>query len=290
MAAVDSTSRSRNTLPVCLDGEKPNRLVSLWWVMHHSDDPDLQALAVTCYLDESATDGSTPTAVVGGLLVNSSHFFGLDPKWRAMLDEFHLWPGLHMKDFGRNNRFGGMPREMRRAILTRAVDIIKAHNICTLAATLEYGQYKAILPATVRRGMSAYGLCFIACVLGNHQIAEGNKYDKRIAFIVDSGNTYAEHVFFAHQGLVEIQTEEDFLNLGSLTFDKDDNVSALQAADVVCWAVRRRASGYPFSNGFEPLEGILNDQAHNEADFSEIAMRELVGRLDTLSPEIWEDP
>jgi hypothetical protein len=46
--------------------------------MHHSNDPDREALVVTCYLDESATDGSTPTAVVGGLLVNSSHFLGLD--------------------------------------------------------------------------------------------------------------------------------------------------------------------------------------------------------------------
>jgi hypothetical protein len=250
----------------------------------------MQALVVSCYLDESATDPSTPTAVVGGLLINSRYFIDLDREWRAMLDEFQLWPGLHMKDFGRHGRLADMPPGRRSAIFTRASEIIKDHNICTLAVTLEHGQYKAVLPLKVKRAMSPYGLCFIACVLGSHLIATEHKYDKRIAFVIDSGNPYAKHVLLAHQALAELQTDERFLNLGSLTFDKDDNVTALQAADVVCWAVRRRATGCRFSDGFEPIEGILTNQAHNEAPFPEALMRAVLGDLAALNPEILEEP
>jgi hypothetical protein len=162
-ATVEPFVSGRDTLPLCPGSGNPNRLAGLWWVMHHSNDPDLQSLIVTCYLDESATDGSTPTAVVGGLLTNSSYFVGLDEKWSAMLDddEFSLRPGLHMKDFGRHGRFANMLPAKRSKIFTRAVEIIKEHNICTIAVTLEHDQYRAIVPHVVRRSMSAYGLCFI---------------------------------------------------------------------------------------------------------------------------------
>jgi hypothetical protein len=289
-AIVETVSSGKRAPSAHLDTENSHTLASLWWAMHHSDDPDLQALVVSCYLDESATDGSTPIAVVGGLLINSLHFVGLDKKWRAMLDEFSLWPGLHMKDFGRHHRFAHMPPDKCESIFTRAAEIIKEHNICTIAATLEQDRYKALLSRGLRRYASAYGLCFMACVAGSHKIAQAHNYQKRVAFVVDPGNPYAEQVFFMHQALVEAQTDENFLNLGSLTFDKDDNVTALQAADVVCWAVRRRATGYPFVNGFEPIEKILDDQAHNQAPYPEDAMRDLRARLKAAKPEILEEP
>ena len=258
--------------------------------MHHSSDPDLEALVVSLYLDESATDASTPTAVVGGLLINSSHFVGLDEKWRAMLDEFELWPGLHMKDFGLHNRFAAMPQQRRSQIFERAVEIIKAHNIATIAVTLDHGQYKAILAPTLKHQMSPYSLCFLGCVVGNHQIAEKQGYDKTVPFVIDSGNPYAEHVRKAHRVLRDLQSKGHFLNLGSLTFDKDDDVTALQAADVICWAVRRRAAGCPFAIGFEPLEAILDEHGHNQSPFPEVAMRQLLADLEALTPENQEEP
>ncbi len=288
-AITDPVIPSRGTLPVCLGRENLNRLGSLWFVMHHSDDPDLQALAVTCYLDESATDRGTPTAVVAGLLINKSHFIGLDKKWNAMLDEFGLRPGFHMKDFGLHGRFADMSPETRRRIFDRVLQIIRDHNICTLAVTLEHAQYRAVFPEDSERAMSQYGLCFIACVIGNHQIAAGNAYAKRVAFVVDSGNPYAEQVRLAHKDITRVQADGHFLNLGSLTFDLDDHITALQAADAVCWAVRRRAAKYPFVDGFEPLEGILDNQAHNQTPFSEVAMWEFLDALTTpAAPEILE--
>jgi len=233
-------------------------------------------MIVTCYLDESATDGGTPQAVVGGLQMNESHFLGFDPAWRSMLHELGLEPVLHMKDFGRHGRFSDKSPDDRRLIFERAVTLINKHKIYSFAATLEASQYKAIIGGTLRGNFSIYGMCFVGTVLGNHLFAEQNGYLQDIPFLLDAGNPNAEHVRLAHVGLLELQaTGQHPLNLGGLTFDDDRRVTPLQAADVVCWAVRRKATGYPFNDGYEPLLGILNDPAHSELPLPIDVMRGL---------------
>lgn len=118
----------------------------LWFLMHHSDKMNRQSIAVTCYLDESATDGSTPIAVVGGLTLNKKNFLRLDKQWNRMIDKFNLHPALHMKDFGSHGRFGKMPIEDRRKILAYATKIIMDCNIFTIAVTVDHAQYRSILP------------------------------------------------------------------------------------------------------------------------------------------------
>lgn len=75
---------------------------------------------------------------------------------------------------------------------------------------------------------------------------------------------YLARLWFVMHHSVE---PDNFLGLGSLTFDKDDCVPALQAADVIAWAVRRRATGYEFNAGFEPIEATLNERGHTSAVF-----------------------
>src|SRR5947209_7929215 len=99
--------------------------------MHHSDKVSKQVVAATCYLDESATDGATPTAVVGGLVLDRTNFLRLNTKWNRMLNKFNLHPALHMTDFGKNGRFGSTPASMRRKVFSCAAKIIIDHNIFT---------------------------------------------------------------------------------------------------------------------------------------------------------------
>jgi hypothetical protein len=49
--------------------------------------------------------------------------------------------------------------------------------------------------------------------------------------------------------------------VGSLTFETDSNVLALQAADVVAWATRREFSGKGLTGVYEPLRGLF-DQSY----------------------------
>jgi hypothetical protein len=57
---------------------------------------------------------------------------------------------------------------------------------------------------------------------------------------------------------LERQTQ-DFVWTGPLTFNTDDRVPALQAADVIAWASRRRDMG-KLNAEFEPLNQVLDDR------------------------------
>jgi len=59
------------------------------------------------YLDESATDGSTPIAVVGGLLLDWNRYAWLDMEWERALDSYGI-KALHMKNIGRRGQSGGV--------------------------------------------------------------------------------------------------------------------------------------------------------------------------------------
>jgi hypothetical protein len=117
------------------------------------------------------------------------------------------------------------------------------------------------------------------CAAMRHRLSEHNRYNDRIPFLMDSGNQYAEHVRQAHSAMQEEQFRA--MNVGPLTFDKDDFWSPLQGADVIAWASRVRAQGDPFTNGYEPLDGIFNE-AHVQEAYPEKAMAELAASLDEL--------
>ena len=235
------------------------------------------AEAVNCYLDESATDGSTPQAVVGGVLLDRGGFVGFDMEWREFINARGLAPGLHIRDFGRKGRFSRVSNTDKSDIFADAVRMINQHKIYSVAATISHDKYRTILDLGTRQVMSVYGLCFILSAYENHRRAVFNKYTKNIGFILDSGNPYAGHVVGAHATLLECQKSEP-LNVGSLTFDQDDNVTALQAADVVAWSVRRRLVGMPFNNGYEPLVGIF-DEAHSEQSWDGDTLQPLAHEL-----------
>jgi hypothetical protein len=59
------------------------------------------------------------------------------------------------------------------------------------------------------------------------------------------------------------------LHLDSLSFDDDKVLNILQAADMIAWGARRKASQMAFMPGLEPLNGLLNaeDPQHMELPF-----------------------
>jgi hypothetical protein len=245
-----------------------------------------KAFPVTCYLDESATDGNTPTAVVGGVLLNSSGVASLDKHWGSMLDEFALRPALHMKDFGLHGRFASMSSQKKHTLFARAVEIIVEHRIYTLSATLDHDDYRNTFSEGTRFEHSAYELCFIATALGNGKAAEYYRYELPIAYIVDAGNPYAEHVVRAHQEMEKLSRESDFpRNVGSLTFGDDEKISALQAADIICWSARRRATSSKFPQGLTLLETLFDAAGHLPVPIEKVALQALEDHFQSKRPK-----
>jgi len=241
-----------------------------WLLMHNSDDPELQTAAVRVYIDESGGDDpSTPHAVIGGMLITRRQFDVFEEAWDAMLADHHLFPALHMKEFGRpHGRFAAMSDCHRHELMQEVANLIKTSRLGTLSVSITNEEFKKRLPLEAREKFGVYGMCFLWAVMIVHLVSRNGNYQQRIPFILDAGNPYANHVRGAHATILEMQRGGKFLHMGGLLFEDDEQFGTLQAADVIAWAARRRASVYRLSYPFDPLNDLFeNTPHHSEASW-----------------------
>jgi hypothetical protein len=242
---------------------------------------DRKPVAVTCFLDESATDGSTPCAIVGGLLINEiGHKLFLED-WERFLDRFSLWPGLHMKEFSKEGRFGNRTVSERKGVFSRAVDIINEYKIYSLSCCLPNDIYNDVMSDEAKKYHSQYQLCFLMAALANGKMAAHNNYAEPVAFVMDKGNPNAEDVRRGHKEMQDISLEEGLpRNLGSLCFKDDESELALQAADLISWSARRKASGKRFGVEHDAIVAMLSDEeTHSPIDLPEEGVRKMAAHF-----------
>jgi hypothetical protein len=230
-------------------------LESLWFTMHHSDDSERQTLIIRCYLDESGTGSDSPEAVVAGLLMNRDNFLLFDVVWDELLLRHKIQPPLHMKEFGKHGRHGNLNYPERTALFSDLSKLINCYKVVSVATTLNYDQYKKNLHPKIQKQMSLYSLCFMLCLHMIHFYVE--QHFPNIAYIIEQGNEYSGQILQCYNSMLRMQKENMHLHIGTLTF-ADKNISALQAADIIAWAVRRRASKIPVGKGFQPISDIFS--------------------------------
>jgi hypothetical protein len=245
--------------------ENKKYLEHLWFVMHHSEDPNKETFAITCYLDESGTDGSdNKNAVMAGLLLNKTSFLSFDQDWSDLLRRKKIEPPLHMKEFGKHGRLKCFSYAERESIFTEVAEIINRHRIVSIASILNKDSFESYVHKKIRERLGFYGFCFHLCITINDEQAWHNNYKDRIAFLLDDGNTHKNHIIAARDAILHSRkTDPHYLpHTGSITFDDDKYISALQAADVIAWGVRRRSNGKKLDKGFEPIAQILDADDH----------------------------
>jgi len=243
------------------------------------------AAMLHCYLDESATEGDTPVAVVAGVVLEMDRFAWLDIAWQRAIIKHQAEPYIHMKDFAQHGRFKGWSARARTALFTDLAEIIMEHKRYSIAARLmpsEYNRHFSAFPPD--RKLSIYSMCFLMLAMVQGRYAENSKYKDKIPFLMDDGNKYWAEVKHAHNFLANAFQEIYPVHVGSLSFGDDKEVRALQAADVIAWTVRRKISGGAFTNGFEPLLDVLGE-THLEHPVEEAWMAEIAGEIrGTLTP------
>lgn len=226
--------------------------------MHHSIDPDKRTFAVTCYLDESGTHGDSPQAIVAGWVLNRDSFLMFDVVWNNMLSQFAIESPLHMKEFGKHGRLGHLSYPDRYALFDQVAKIIDYFKIHSVAFVLDQAKFNKIIDLRIRKHMGVYGACFMGCAHLVFLAARDSQYHKDIAFLLEQGNEHACHILNAHTEMVRIQRERVMpIHVGSLAFEHK-RISALQAADVIAWGVRRRVTKTPIGKGFQPIAEIFS--------------------------------
>lgn len=231
-----------------------------------SDKPDTETAALRLYLDESGgSDPGTPHATVGGMLIYRDAFLLFEDDWDQMLLNHGIPDGIHMKELGRHGKLGSLSECCRRELFEEACFLIKKYRAMTLIASLSNKEYEVNVPELVRRSFSVYGMLFNLTVMMNHNLAEANNYQDPIPIIMDTGNPDKGHAIDAYDFMLKRwQRIVGYLHLGGLTFDDDKVINILQAADIIAWGTRRRASRLRFMPGLEPVEKLLaSDDPHH---------------------------
>jgi hypothetical protein len=240
------------------------------WLLMHRDDPsdERETASLRLYMDESGgKDPNTPHAIIGGMHMFRGAFLPFEEKWDQMLKEHGLLPdGLHMKEFGRHGKYGGMSYCCRRELFLRVVELIQSHKAFSFDVGITNADYTELLPEAAREQFGVYAMCFHMAVMVSHKMAENSGSKEKIPFIMDAGNPYKGQIVKAHAFMLKMFQKHVFINAGGLFFDDDKEFGVLQAADVIAWGARRRASNLPLHKGFEPIATILDDPKFHHPD------------------------
>ncbi len=264
-------------------------LEHLWFVMHHSEDPNKKALALHCYIDESGTDKNNDpnniTAVMGGIVLDKDGFFAFDRKWQKLLRDNQDIKAIHMKEFGLHGRLGHFSEEGKRVLFTEAANIINRYKIQSFDVSLNKKQFDNCVPQVIAKHMGGfYGFCFQLFVQSFHSYSLKEKLEDGIAYLLDDGNEFKQYILYSYDAIKRLQKGKIFFHVGSLSFDDDEKVSALQAADIISWGVRRIQNIGELKNGFEPIHRILTKN-HLYSFWNEEILR---GVCDDMMPELQE--
>jgi hypothetical protein len=133
----------------------------------------------------------------------------------------------------------------------------------SISVAVNHAEYKESVPVAVyREAVSPYCSAFLHLARFNSITAELNGNPDRIAYLVDEGSAFAEQIRLGH-ALVKAWEHSHgslVIRTGALAFDSDDNVSALQAADLIAWSARRKFSGDGLTAEFSPLNEALRER------------------------------
>ena len=255
--------------------------------MHReSDNADLETAALRIYADESGGDDpGTPHAVVGGMLISRKRFLEFEDQWDKLLLGHGVQPPLHMKEFGKDGRLGKMSRCCRKELIDEAVSLIRLYRVGSISISLSNAEFKKHFSKQIRDKFGVYGMCFTLFAMATDQAAKHNRYADRIPYILDDGNPYKHHVVAAHSNMLALQRAGHDFHVGSLTLDDDAVWGMLQAADIISWGARRRASALPLGRAFESINKLFTDSSHIEGNWEPEWLRQL-GKLLSKNIEI----
>jgi hypothetical protein len=140
----------------------------VWLFMHNSEDEQNETAAVRLYMDESGTkDPNTPQAIVGGMIINYSHFLHFESAWDEMLENHGIIAPLHMKEFGPHGRLGKISKCCRRKLFLEVAELINSHKIASISACVTNSAYEAVMIPEAKDVFSVYGMCF--CEARSHE-------------------------------------------------------------------------------------------------------------------------
>jgi hypothetical protein len=167
-----------------------------------------------------------------------------------------------MSDFVNMGKYAGLLPEFKRALFRDVSRLINEHKLYSISIAVLQADFKNELSEDLRKNLlGPYAFAFFALVAANQTLSEKlTTGPLKIAYLVDKGFGYYEQLKEAHTVVTNLEFKAGgFHHTGTLDFDTDDHVPALQAADAVAWASRKKELTGMLPEGFEPLDELLRE-------------------------------
>ena len=225
-------------------------------MMDHSNDPKRAASALAHYVDDSGTHGTSKFALMGGPVFVRDRIFLFHNSWEKTLALHKVSGPIHMIEFGQKDRLGYLTHDERRALFQDLVYLINNEKVYSLTVSVDNLEFQDFFPPSkYKNSFGVAPLAFLWCMFHNSLIIDSHLIGGRMAYVVAKSDFNAT-IADCHSFIQSYEMKRQKENTGSLTLDTPQNASALQAADMVVWANRRKNAGDLFDWGFEPLERL----------------------------------
>jgi hypothetical protein len=180
-----------------------------------------------------------------------------------------------MKDFGAHGELAHLSPQARNDLFRDLVRVILRHKFISIAGKLTHAQFEAHFSfLSEKENQTIHGACFLVTAVAMTKWADMNGCKYEIPFLLDDGCPDRKDVDKAHDFMVNHFQKTYPSHFGPLEWGDDEKIVALQAADVIAWATRRRSANEIFANGFEPLMDLF-DGHHLEHEYEDAWMAEV---------------
>lgn len=203
-------------------------------------------MRATHFIDDSGEE-SMQFTLMGGPVYAQKDLHALEYEWDRLCLQHQITGPIHMRNFGRpNGRLAHLTNDQRLYLFQDLVLLINRKKIYSLTVAVNNLEFEQYFPVSQFRGyMGSAPLAYLWCMILNQLIMK----KQPMAYVVARSNVNSQiadcYSFWESVGSCE-----------SLGFDEPRNLSALQAADMVAWANRRKQDGLSFDEGFEALERL----------------------------------
>ncbi len=198
--------------------------------------PDLVAMMLEAYFDESGTHAGSPVMCVAGYLLSAEQALHLDREWAETLTEFGV-SCFHMADCAHSvEEFSGMDPRKRKDLLVRLIGIIKRRVEIGIAVSISETDFGRIDAPKWKRG-GPYSLAALQVLAAVVSWADTYSYKGKISYFFESGHKHQSHTNKAIDMLRARDQEGgvNYLRYHTHTFAGKCDLRPLQAADLLAY-------------------------------------------------------
>ena len=192
----------------------------------------------SAFFDESGTQRSSSTVVVGGYVGSANQWEAFRREWQALLNQerIRVLHRSHLETFrGEFQRKNGWNDERRKCVLQCAHEIIKQRTDVGIAAAVIRGDFERVMPPALKRAFGGpYGWAAHDCVVGIGHWAATHQRPQLVQYVFEAGARGRKQVEKMFESLYSDPKFRELCRNWKLDFRTESRLPRTSASRLLC--------------------------------------------------------